>query len=221
MFALKANDRNSKETQALAYYNMMDGVGLKYYRKALEVPSEAIPAGSVEWFLEVTGWKVTPNYYPEFLQPYLGRKVWTTDMWPTRPNIFVKPADKYKRFTGKITTGGLHGKKKGPYWCSEVVTFTNEWRFYVANGKVLYIGWYWGPDDDAVPPEIKINWPSDYCGAADFGMTTDGRFLFIENNEPFSCGWYGHIAEGRIYGQWLETGYKYMKEKMHEDTSTS
>jgi hypothetical protein len=218
MFALKINDRNSKESQALAYYNMMDGVGLQYFRKAIEVPTDAIPAGSVEWFLEVTRWKVIPDYYPEFLKPYLGRKIWRTDQWPMHGGVFVKPADKYKRFTGKITTGGYHGKKKGPYWCSEVVSFTNEWRFYVANGKVLYIGWYFGADDDAMPPDLKIDWPDNYCGAVDFGTTPEGKLLLIEANEPFSCGWYGHISEGRIYGKWLEIGYEYMKEKMKNET---
>ena len=219
MFALKTSDKHSKETQALAHYNVMDRVGLKFYQRAREVPPDAIPAGSIEWVLECTGWQVEPDYYPEFFQQYLGRKVWKTDEWPMAAGVFVKPADKYKRFTGKLTRGGYHGKKKGPYWCSERVQFQDEWRYYVANGKLLYIGWYDGISDDNHPPDIEIAWPADYCGAVDFGTTTDGRFLLVEAQHPFSCGWYGHIVEGRIYGQWLEAGYEYMRKKHERRTN--
>ncbi len=204
---------NSKEAQALTFYNVMDKVGLQKYRKPEDVPKDAIPAGSVEWVSKVMGWNIIPDYYPEFLRSYLHRAVWRTDRWPMEKDIFIKPADKHKRFTGKVTTGGMHGRKKGPFWCSDKITFLNEWRFYVADGKVVYVGWYDGlPEASDMPaPGLIVDWPQAYCGAVDFGMTFDGRLALVEANEPFACGWYGHIGEGAIYGQWLEAGFKYMK----------
>ena len=188
-------------------------MGLHSYRKPADVPEGAIPAGTVEWVLAVTGWKVIPAYYPEFLTPFLGRNVWRTDRWPMEKDIFIKPADKHKRFTGKITVGGMRGRKKGPFWCSDRIDFVNEWRYYIADGKVLYAGWYSGEDDDVAAPTLDVQWPENYCGAVDFGTTKVGHDhpILVEANEPFACGWYGHISEGRIYGQWLEAGYKYMK----------
>jgi hypothetical protein len=209
MFALQMSDR-SKEAMAIGYYNVMDRVGLKHFRRPADVPADAIPVGSVEWTLAITGWSVVPDYYPEFLKPYLGRNVWKADRWPIEKDVFVKPADKHKRFTGKVTVGGMHGRKKGPFWCSDKVVFLNEWRLYVADGKTLYIGWYDGLDSDSLP-NLDIVWPEGYCGAVDFGETLSGQLLLVEANEPFACGWYGHINEGSIYGRWLEAGFNYMK----------
>jgi len=131
-----------------------------------ELPKDYLPSGSVEWCQQILGKKIKPNYYPEFLKNHLHRKVWKTNEWPLGKRTFIKPADHYKRFDGFVTNGGYKGKKRSPYYCSEVVKFINEWRYYVANGKVLTGEWYYG-DEINTPdaPQLPLELPKDYCGA--------------------------------------------------------
>ena len=130
--------------------------------------------------------------------------------------IFIKPSDKNKRFTGFVTNGGYKGKKKPPYWCSEVVYFVNEWRYYIANGKVLTAEWYSGDEIDTPDaPQIDANWPEDYCNAVDFGLTKEGKIVLVEANQPFACGWYGKQHD--LYTKWIIEGWNFMKGNRNEE----
>jgi len=157
-----------------------------------------------------------PRLLPDFLLPYLYRKIWKAEKWPLGRRVFIKPADKYKRFTGFITNGGYRKKKKPPYWCSDVVSFQNEWRYYVTNGKVVASGWYWG-DEQNTPdaPTLDIGFPDDYCGAVDLGTLETGELALVEANHPFACGWYG--TDHKAYALWLADGWKYMTGVNNED----
>ena len=175
------------------------------------MPPDFIPCGGVDWCLEVLGRDVVPDYYPEFLSNYLHRKVWRSDEWPLGAKTFVKPSDRYKRFTGFVTNGGYRNKKRGPYWCSEVVKFENEWRYYVSHGKVLASGWYWGYEKgQPEAPRLTMPLPDDYCGALDFGTLVGHpeTLALIEANHPFACGWYG--KDPRAYAKWIIDGWAYM-----------
>lgn len=217
---LLLQETHSKESQALLINCILHRLPYKKWSKEIPYDPFYIPSGSVEWFLEYTGWAIKPDYYPDFLKPLLGRKVWEQDKWPIGQKVFIKPSDKHKRFTGKITDGSYKGKKKGPYWCSEIVEFTNEWRYYVADGKVLFVGWYWGLNDEAIAPAFDESIiPADFCGAIDMGTTKDGRYLLIEANEPFSIGWYGNLNQGAIYSEFIERGYEYLKRKYGVSTN--
>lgn len=99
-----------------------------------DIPLGWIACGNVDWVDRVLNVTREPDYYPDFLAAWIKRRIWRQEKWPLGQRVFVKPVDRSKRFTGFVTNGSWRGKKKGPYWCSEVVTFTNEWRFYVANG---------------------------------------------------------------------------------------
>ena len=174
-FALQKGDR-SQEAVAVHQTCVMDGHKIQYFDNYKKVPEDFIPCGTVEWCLKILGKPVTPDYYPDFLKAFLFRKVWQTNEWPLGEKVFIKPADKYKRFTGFVTNGGYRGKKRGPYWCSNVVTFKNEWRYYISYGKILDTGWYWGDELNTPPaPVLGFDIPSDYCGALDFG-DMDGFF---------------------------------------------
>ena len=170
-----------------------------------------MPSGSVEWCLKSLGKNIIPNYYPEWLSNHLYRKVWKEDKWPLGKKVFIKPADKYKRFTGFETTGTYKKKKKPPYWCSEIVEFVNEWRYYISGGKVLTGEWYWG-DEINTPdaPELSINIPEAFYGTLDFGITKTGNFSLVEAHHPFACGWYGKQHE--IYLQWLIDGWNHLQQ---------
>jgi len=208
-FALSSKDRGSKEQMAISITANMDKIPCRIFHNTKDIPDNWIPCGSVEWCESYIGKRFKPDYYPDFLQDYLHRKVWETNEWILGKKVFIKPSDRYKRFTGFVTSGGHKGKRKGPYWCSEVVRFINEWRYYIANGRVLSGEWYSGDEINAPDaPDLKIDFPSEYCGAVDFGMTDNDQLVLVEANHPFACGWYGKKHE--IYTEWIVEGWRYI-----------
>lgn len=195
-FVLQQHKIYGKEEQVVISHCITHDIPYKICSMTDPVPDDMIPCGTVEWcekFLSKE--KTVPNYYPDFLKEHLFRKVWREDKWPLGKRVFIKPADRHKRFIGFCTTGGYRKKKRGPYWCSEIVKFTNEWRYYIADGKVLTGEWYDGINQESTPeaPDLKINIPGDFCGALDFGFLSTGEFALIEANSPYACGWYGKI----------------------------
>lgn len=208
-FALSLQSRNDHEGKTVAAHCSLNCIPWTVVRKPSECPSDAIPVGNVPWVSEVLGRNVTPDYYPDFLQSWIHRKIWQAQKWPHFHRVFVKPADCHKRFTGFVTNGTWKGRKRGPLWCSEVVQFVSEWRYYVANGRVIAAKW--GSGVECEPPHLEIKWPMDYCAAVDFGSFENGKIALIEANSPFACGWYGPMGEGAVYAQWLSAGWEYMK----------
>lgn len=180
--------------------------------KSKEYVTDYVPWCGVDFAIKILGYNPKPDYYPDFCKDYLYRKVWNENNWILGKNLFVKPADKYKRFTGFVTSGTYKKKKKGELIWSELINFKNEWRYYITGGEVKASGWYWG-DQENTPdaPELKIDIPKDYSGALDFGKTTDGKFALVEAQHPFSCGWYGDKKDDEKYFQWLIDGWNYMQ----------
>ena len=224
-FILNSQDKGSKETAALrvACLNNPTLYNIKYCKKPSDIkllPSE-VPSGNIDWVESFLGRIITPDYYPGWAAPFFHRKLFMTDKWPLEKDIFIKPADKHKRFSGRLATGTYKGKKKGPYICSEKVQFIDEWRLYIQNNEIKYIGWYDGvsqeeisiydmPNTIAFLKELTYSMPSTYCGAVDVGIIKDVGFALVECNSPYACGWYGHLNEGHIYAQWLIEGWKYL-----------
>jgi len=208
-FSIQYNNKSSRESVAVLQYCTMNKLPYKIIRGTKDIPQDSIPIGSVEFCLSALGKNVVPDYYPEFLKNYLYREVYKSDKWPLGKKVFIKPSDKYKRFTGFVTNGGYKGKKRPPYWCSDVVEFVNEWRYYVSNGKVLSGEWYYG-DEVNTPdaPILDIQIPKDYCGALDFGVLKTGQLALVEANHPFACGWYG--KDYKVYAKWVVDGWEYM-----------
>jgi hypothetical protein len=199
-----------KEQTAVTTYAVLNKIPYKFCKRKEEAPEGFIPCGNVDWcenFLPRE--KTIPDYYPEFLKNSLFRKVWRADKWPLGERVFIKPADRHKRFTGFITTGSYRKKKRGPYWCSDVVKFTNEWRYYVADGIILTGEWYSG-DEVNTPdaPTLNMQIPKGYCGALDFGSLISGELALVEANSPYACGWYG--KDFKLYAEWLVKGWQYL-----------
>jgi hypothetical protein len=209
-FAGQKNNQG-REEMAVAHYCTMRKLPFHLFSNYKTVPEGFIPVGSVEWCLNFLKKPVIPDYYPTFLEKLLFRKVWKTDTWPLGKKIFIKPADKYKRFTGFVTNGGYKGKKRPPYWCSDVVRFQNEWRYYIADGQILDASWYFGDEINTpdAPDCIKMVVPSDFCGAIDLGELSTGEIALVEVNHPFACGWYGKDHDK--YVEWLIKGWTYMQ----------
>jgi hypothetical protein len=209
-FAFQHGDK-SREVQCLCLYSNYHRIPRNFFRKAADVPKDWVPYGAVKWVDEIMGKQLTPDYYPDFLSSWVKRKVWKETKWPYGSRVFIKPADQHKRFTGFITTGTWKGKKRGPYWCSEVVKFINEWRYYISWGEVVAARWYSGDEVNMpVAPPLSIIWPRDYCGAVDFGTLDNGEIALVEANEPYSCGWYGTYSEMEIFSDWIINGWQYM-----------
>lgn len=219
-FALKRGYSDT-ESKALNLYKIMDrSIDIQYFNNAKDVPDDFIPVGVIDWVTDVLGYVPKPDYYPDFVQHLLNRKIWECNEWPMEKGIFIKPSDKPKRFQHRITTGTYKGKKKPPYWCSEIINFTNEWRYYIADGKVIYVGWYSGIDDEAKLPEFDESViPSDWCGCVDIGTINTGEITLVECGEPYSIGWYGELTEGKIYAEFLEKGWKYLLRRRENDNS--
>lgn len=209
-FAFKQGEQDREELVVINYC-LSNNIPYKFYTHGAEVPSSYIPVGSVKFCEQVLGKTVKPNYYPEFLKDYLFRKVWLTNTWPQEKDVFVKPADAYKRFTGFLTYGGYAKKKKGPFWCSEKIKFIKEWRFYVSKGIILAAGGYVGTSDKEIP-EISLKFPQSWSGAADFGLTEEGKFVLIEAQHPYAIGWYGSSDNNLQYIHFIVEGWQYMKD---------
>jgi hypothetical protein len=215
-FAIQRN-YSGWETKCLTTVAVLNKIPFRGIRNPDYVEDGWIPSGTVAWVSSVLGENITPNYFPKFLKKdWVKRKVWYQEKWSLQ-KVFIKPADKYKRFDGFITSGGWDGKKRGPYWCSEVVKFIDEWRYYIAYGKVIGGYWYLGIDDDPKStPELNIKYPDNWCGTADFGRLEDGDIELIECHSPFACGWYGKNHEE--YAEFLTLGWKWLTEKSYKET---
>jgi len=155
----------SIESQCLILYANEYKIEYRFFSNPLDVPNGWVAYGSVDWVEKALRIKIAPNYYPDFLAHWIKRNIWCQDNWSVDSKIFIKPADINKRFTGFVTSGTWRGKKKGPFWCSDIVIFTNEWRYYVSNGKVVSAKWYAGTNKNIPAPELDIEWPETFCGS--------------------------------------------------------
>ena len=170
-------------------------------------PKDHIPIGDVQ-YCEV----VTPNreamfidLYPEFLKDHFHRQIvlaWfgPNNEWMSRKRGFLKRADQWKPdFKSRIVERSEIIENNYYYW-SEPVAFLQEWRYYIAEGKLITTGWYDGSDEDEAAPDLNINWPSDYNGAVDFGRLDDGKIALVEAHAPCACGLDGENQSD--YCQW-------------------
>jgi hypothetical protein len=206
-FSIQRNHVFKEETTVINYC-ILNKIPYKLCNGLADSPKGYIPCGTVEWidsFLPKE--KTIPDYYPEFAHTFLYRKVWkSTNSYPNS-NCFIKPADKHKRFNGYIY---IQGRIDFPVWCSEVVTFTNEWRYYISNGKILLAEWYSGDEllePDA--PDIDIKIPTNFCGTLDVGTLDTGEIALVEAYPPYACGWYG--KKHKVFINWLINGWEYLQ----------
>lgn len=181
-----------------------------------EVPDNWIPFGTVEWCdLFLTKEQSKPNYFPAFTAHLLHRYIYKTNMiFGNRrglKKLFIKPADKYKRFDGFIGNTKKH-LPDPPYIVSEVVKFINEWRYYISNGEILFAEWYKG-DEINTPdaPQLDVKIPENWCGTLDMGTIDTGELAIVEAHKPYATGLYG--CNNKLYIQWLINGWKYLYEK--------
>jgi hypothetical protein len=175
--------------------------------------SKECHVGTVEWCQQAMGWEPVPDYYPEWLREWRHRYFIQTDReCVSEIDWFVKPEWGYKVGPTRIVRAGEMIPAR--HWISEVVKFTQEWRYYVADGELLAAGWYDGTDEAEPAPVLNIDWPTGWCGAADFGRLDDGRIAVVEVHHPYACGNYLEAEECEAWVMWLELGWQWtMKQK--------
>jgi len=213
-FIIDKSQINSCESKIVHFYCIKNDIKC-FYKEKSDFIENAIPIGTVDFVQNFYGKNFIPDYYPEFLNKFISRKIWQANILPLK-NVFAKPADKYKRFEGKILQRFVRGapeaiwqeENRGPYYLSEIVKFAEEWRIYVANGEVIGSYYYVG-EEDKYPPIVDTIWEKDFCGAVDFGLF-DNKIELIESHHPFACGWYGGFSEGEKYIDWIITGHNFL-----------
>lgn len=202
-----------KEEMNIMQYAIIHDIPYKFCKNKEDIPVGYIPVGSVEFVSNsINNSNIIPDYYPLFLNEYLHRKVWKTNKWPSDIDhpVFIKPSDRYKRFNGFVVSDKCK-KRRGPFWCSDVVNFINEWRYYISNSMVVAAEWYKGDEinEPDAPQLNNIKFPTEnYCAALDFGEFETGEFALIEAQAPFACGWYG--KDYKIYSEWIINGWNYI-----------
>lgn len=173
-----------------------------------------IPVGDVDYCESRLKRKPKPNFAPLWLADYFHRKIETIYSGvqfelTLKKDCFVKSADEYKKYPAKVYKVG-ETLPFGSLLLSDVVEFTQEWRYYVSKGEILATGWYSGDDEDEIAPELNLDWPSDYSGAVDFGRLTTGEIALVEAQDGYACGWYGD--DGIAYTRWLAECWKSLNE---------
>jgi hypothetical protein len=161
-----------------------------------------IGIGSVEYCRSLHHWPAC-DPYPDWLE--WGRKIYRGTA-PVKTRLFYKPADVPKRFV----SGVMDNPPDGDWVASGVVEFVKEWRAYIVAGKVLGVFCY----SDFNGEHISFPWdvPVTTTAAIDFGLTSDGRMLPVEVNDPYAIGWYGKLSQYKIYAEFLIAGWEWMNE---------
>lgn len=212
-FAIQDSQKRTNEGIAVSTTCSLNKIPKRFVENADDVLSDEIPVGSVEFVEKVIDVRFQPDYYPDFAKSILSRAVWVRDI-PSPFRCFVKPADKYKRFDAFIREGDIKDHPEGPFYCSEIVNFVNEWRYYIQDGEIVFANWYKGVDEEAEPeaPKLPFEIPKGEFGALDIGILDTGKMEIVEYQHPYACGWYGKqlVGNNEIYTEWLAKGYEYL-----------
>jgi hypothetical protein len=184
-------------------------------RRALPIDSSTLAVGTVRFIrgalAQLGAAFPVDNTYPHALEPYLERRVWRTTLehldvqLVAHPfGLFIKPADRVKRFTGFVVNSsrelGLYGitSRNTPLWCADHVTWLSEWRAYVIGGRVVGLGFASGREDALPSNDVISQAVADLEAsterragyALDFGVLDSGRTALIEYNDGFALGLY-------------------------------
>jgi hypothetical protein len=160
-----------------------------------------------------------PNDYPEAVREFLCRDVRRTTLQDARDRmtgggLFVKPAVRFKRFSGFVTSYRYDHRFNGAgarteVWVSTPVHFISEWRIYAVAADVLAISPVPGNPsgaqqaDRGVIGEIAARlyrMPDGFDGVCfDVGVLADGRTALVEVNEGYGFGAYDGCSPTAVW----------------------
>ena len=235
---LQLDDRGkfAREEKLLAEY-FGEGNYIPFYKKHLlqnkiKLTKDDFIAGEIPslfYAMKKLGVDYKHEDYPEALKEFLHRRMWLSKLGYLKDKVFneyaiepmfIKPADKLKKFTGFVlesvdnwfnTNGAGDGMK---VICSEPVKWITEYRIPVINGVIRDYSNYSGDPNvqvDKTVVESMVNtWkaaPKAYL--LDVGVLDNGITALIEVNDAFSCGSYTMSKE--TYGDLLTTRWNELK----------
>lgn len=228
---LQFNDRGKFETeeQALADY-FGEGNYTGFYKKhflrdKFSITKDDFISGDIDVMFHAMkrlGIEYSYNDYPEKLKPYLHRKIWEDELGNIKREIFaegylknpifIKPKDKLKRFTGFVleTIDDLANCKgagnQTKVWCSEPVTFVDEFRIYRLSYPDSPLTTYsygchkkdFNSQNLEYVDAVIRDWPFSselpVACAIDVGVLSTGEVALIEVNDAFSLGLYKNVC---------------------------
>lgn len=156
-----------------------------------------------------------PDDYPASLCPFLRRRVWRSTLAEVESSlrdgalgaVFVKPAARHKRFTGRVVCDpyeaaslAAYGRRE-PVWCAEVVRWQSEHRVYVVGDDIVGVDCYDGAgalDMGVVREALATLRHAGEAYAAcgiDFGVLDTGETALVERNDGVALGAYSLAAE--------------------------
>ncbi|MCI5057945.1 MAG: ATP-grasp domain-containing protein [Flavobacteriales bacterium] len=184
-------------------------------RNQIKIDKETLVVGDnavIYSVLKKIGYRKIFESYPKCLREYLYRDVWEIKLGTLIKNaqteeignIFIKPKNKAKLFTGFILNTSsqlfnLDVSRKTVLYCAPVVDWVSEYRIFVNKGKIVGIQHYDGN------PAVKLNTQkveealeifenseekTDAYGI-DFGVLKGGKTALVEWNDGFALGSYG------------------------------
>lgn len=216
--AIQDSQKRTNEGIAVSTTCSLNNLSKRFVVNAEDVLSDEIPVGSVEFVEKVIDVRFQPDYYPDFAKSILSRNTWVCHSFLPLCHCFIKPADSYKRFEAFIYHGDLAPEEepKPPFYCSGIVNFVNEWRYYIQDGEIVFANWYKGIDEVTEPeaPKLPFTIPQGEFGALDVGILDNGKLELVEYQHPYACGWYGKqlVRNNEIYTEWLAKGYEHLYE---------
>lgn len=156
-----------------------------------------------------------PDDYPASLRAFLQRRVWRSTLAAVESSlrdgslgaVFVKPAARHKRFTGRVVCDpyeaaslAAYGRRE-PVWCAEVVRWQSEHRVYVVGDDIVGIDCYDGAGaldmgvvHEALATLRRAGEAYAACGI-DFGVLDTGNTALVERNDGVALGAYSLAAE--------------------------
>lgn len=184
---------------------------------------------TIESVFKKIGYHKSHTSYPICLRKYLKRRIWETTLRKLLieskskdiSNLFIKPKNKAKLFTGFVINSNddLYQLDSisinTEVFCSSVVEWASEFRVFVSNAKIVGIKNYDGnpeltPNIDEIENAILDFEKSDESTngySLDFGVLTNGETALIEWNDGYALGSYGLEKEtytDLILNRWNE-----------------
>ena len=218
---LVGNGKLRKEESLVADCLKERGIPVSFYtvkrirRRQLPLQADTFVMGDLDAMhgaMKQLGIEIPPvDTYPKSLKPFLRREIRRTTLGELEQrlhgrysaNVFAKPAQRSKRFTGRVFSSPSdlyfvgNTSRKEPIWCSEVVDWTSEFRVYVIDGAPVSIDCYAGnPNaelDLGVVHEALAEFQKNGAPVAygiDFGILDRDETALIEYNDGFSLGAY-------------------------------
>ena len=179
-----------------------------------------LPVGTVEFVQEamrILDCEPPPwNCYPDILRPFLRRNVLKTTKGAVdlSQDIFVKPAEHLKAFTGFLLQSVSSERQafdllpdSTPIWTAEKVQFLSEYRYYVTGEGDLSRGRYDDGEDEAPEPDEGIVGEMarslfselQHPFALDVGVLNTGPTALVEVNDAWAIGLYENALSPSAY----------------------